>query len=366
MKTQLLCPPYRPSVDSATWKPTFRPDWRFLSFLSPQKKGLHLFCMVISVIMGSGGVLSYPAYADRPWQDAPQQAHLISDHILNGAVMPIITALPDGTVYSLSPAGVPQRIDPETGTLYPLTGLPAFSILNATNQGLWGISKEEEPALINIAPNGSIRNHVALGNTVRPGSHFSALQVSKDIAFIADEGVPALIIIDLATGKTQRVIEANPSLIAHRPIERGGIALSAPDGRTRSGGNIRFLVVNHTGDWLFYQAPPGPLYRIGTDLLTDPAMSPAQQIEGMAKWRDTPSLGGLGIWSDDSLYMVDIAHGDILKFGEDRLPWRLFHDPALFWAQDMALLPRNAQAPLSMIILVEKDGKNHLLTYGLP
>lgn len=314
-----------------------------------------------------------PAHADRPWQNAPVAARFLSDHPLSAPVSSSLTALPDGTLYSLAPNGTLQRIDLVDGQLYPLKDLPPLTALTTTNQGLWGVTTGPAFSLISITPtSGTIVNRYAISSAAHPESRFSALQVTDQSAYLVDDTNPAFVVLDLKNNRARRLLEGSPSLSAHQPLRRGGKAVTTAEGTLRSGGNVRFMVLDHTQQWLFYQTPTGPLYRLSTSLLNDPSVSPIEQLEGMTNWRRTPSLGGLTISKDDTLYLIDVDHGDLLAFGADRIPLRLLHDDRLTHAHDIALLPRSSRAPARLAVLLEEDAPSsstnpsHIAEIGLP
>lgn len=313
------------------------------------------------------------AQADRPWRDAPVPVRLLADHTLSAPVESAMTALPDGTLYSLDTNGILQRIDLVDGRLYPMEGTPSLTTITANTQGLWGITRQPKFELLNISPNsGSLINTVSLDTVAHSNSYFVALQIARDKAYFADDTNPALITVDLNTDFARRLLEGAPSLSAHAPLRRAGKTVTTPDGILRTGGNIQFIALDHTKNWLFYQTPTGPLYRIATSLLIDETVSPAELIEGMANWRRTPSLGGLTITAEDVIYMVDIDHGDLLAFGADRIPLRLLHDDRLTQAHNITLLPKNSKADARLAVLLQQENKNgsiiasHIVEIGLP
>lgn len=324
--------------------------------------------------------LSPPAQADRPWKDAAIPAQIVSEQAVSRPLAPALTSLPDGSPFALSTAGKLYRLDPVDGRLGPLMDeLPPITAFTATAQGLWAVTQAPKPALLNIAPDtGVILDHIGLGEALVIGSHISALQVTDTKAFLIDEGAPAFVVIDLKSGQAQRLLEGVPSLMGHSALMRHGQPVTTAAGQPETGGNVRFLLLDRSREWLFYQTPTGPLYRIGTGILTDTSLGPAERIEAMTNWRRTPSLGGLAIDRNDTLYMVDIDHGDLLSFGADRLPWRLMHDDRLYGAQAATLL-KGREGPLRRLaVLVAPrpstggaspaggDKHQHLLEITLP
>lgn len=321
-----------------------------------------------------------PARADRPWKDAETPAQIVSEHDLSQPLAAVLTSLPDGSPFALGNTGRLYRLDPVDGRLGTLMDeLPPITALTATAQGLWAVTQAPRPALLNIAPDtGVILNHIGFSDALAVGSHISALQVTDSTAFLVDDGVPAFVVIDLKSGKAQRLLEGVPSLSGHAPLIRHGHPVTTAEGQPRTAGNVHFLLLDRSKDWLFYQTATGPLYRIGTGILTDTSLGPAERIEAMTNWRRTPSLGGLTIDRNDTLYMIDIDHGDLLSFGADRLPWRLMHDDRLYNAQAITLLKGRAGPQRRLAVLLSPspsgsgttpaavDNHQHLLEITLP
>lgn len=316
--------------------------------------------------------LSPPAQADRPWKDAEKPAQIINEYDLNQPLAPTLTSLPDGSPFALSTTGKLYRLDPVDGRLTPLTDeLPPITAVTATAQGLWAVTQAPKPALLNIAPDtGVILDHTSIGKVLAVGSHISTLQVTDTKAFLVDDGAPAFVVIDLKSGQAQRLLEGVPSLSGHAALMRHGQPVTTAEGREETGGNVHFLMMDRKQEWLFYQTPTGPLYRIGTSILTDASLGPAERIEAMTNWRRTPSLGGMTMDRNDTLYMIDIDHGDLLSFGADRLPWRLMHDDRLYEAQALTLLKgrEGPQRRLAVLVAPAPGGNKHqrLLEITLP
>ncbi|MCX5615543.1 hypothetical protein NQF87_00900 [Bombella sp. TMW 2.2559] len=331
-------------------------------------------CLASAFILSAALLgLSPPAQADRPWKDAEKPAQIVSDHELHQPLAPALTSLPDGSPFTLGATGKLYRLDPVDGRLSPLMDeLPPITAFTATAQGLWAVTQAPKPELLNIAPDtGVILDHTSIGDALAVGSHISALQVTDGKAFLIDDGVPAFVVIDLKSRQVQRLLESVPSLMAHSALMRHGSPVTTAAGQPETGGNVRFLLLDRGRNWLFYQTPTGPLYRIGTSILTDPSLGPAERIEAMTNWRRTPSLGGLAIDRNDTLYMVDIDHGDLLSFGADRLPWRLMHDDRLYDAQAITLLkgregPQRRLAVLTAPASAGKGEHQRLLEITLP
>jgi hypothetical protein len=85
-------------------------------------------------------------------------------------------------------------------------------------------------------------------------------------AYLTDAGVPALIVLDIASGETRRVLENDISTKGNMPV--------SAEGRLLRGGEGGFqhiyadqLEVSPEAMWLYYQSCDGGMYRIETKYL---------------------------------------------------------------------------------------------------
>lgn len=305
-----------------------------------------------------------PARADHPWQDAPAPASITADAALPGLQPSILLTGANGTYLALDTEGHPVRIT-SANTTSPLPGpnLPTERLVALTLSGgtLWGLTAGDQPTLIRMSMDGSVQSRIPLSGAAISGSNLVALQVHDTHAYLADEGKPALVVANLQTGKATRFLPFDPSLTGRHPLLRAGQPQMGPDGRPMAGGNVRFLMLDAKGQWLFYQPACGPMSRIDTALLTDTDFTPVEQLDGITEWRTTPSLGGAALTPDDTFYLSDITVGSILKFGSDRIPLRILKDPRLFHAGAPSI-PDGHQ----MAVLVTEDNATHILRIALP
>lgn len=305
-----------------------------------------------------------PARADHPWQDAPVPASVTVDAAVPGIQPTTLLAGENGIYFALDTAGHPVRID-ASNTVSPLHGpsLPTEPLLALTRSGtdLWGLTAGISPTLIRMSPDGTVQSRVALSGAAVTGSNLIALQVHDTHAYLADEGKPALVVANLQTGKATRFLPFDPSLTGRHPLLRAGQPQMGPDGHPMAGGNVRFLMLDAKGQWLFYQPACGPMSRIETALLTDTTFTAVEQLDGITEWRTTPSLGGATLTPDDTFYLSDITVGSILKFGSDRIPLRILRDQRLFDAGAPAVSDSH-----QMAVLATEDGTTHILRIALP
>lgn len=87
-------------------------------------------------------------------------------------------------------------------------------------------------------------------------------------AYLSDAGVPALIVLDLATGEARRFLEIDISTTGSMPVSAEENLVHA------SGGGLAYVYadqmeVSPDAKWLYYQPPSGGMYRIKTRYLDD-------------------------------------------------------------------------------------------------
>ncbi|CAI9121191.1 L-dopachrome tautomerase-related protein [Brytella acorum] len=171
-----------------------------------------------------------------------------------------------------------------------------------------------------------------------PGSRFAALVIHGNFAYLADEGHAALAVLNLHDGKGKRFIEDDPSVRGRQAMVVAGKPVLDANGHAIAR-DVSLLALTHDGKWLFYQPPCGPLYRLSTELLTDPSYGPVEQLDGIVKWRETPTLGGMTTSANDTLYMTDVASAQLLSFSSARIPLWLLRDPRLAQAAVPTVTP---------------------------
>ncbi|WP_051543148.1 SMP-30/gluconolactonase/LRE family protein [Acetobacter papayae] len=226
--------------------------------------------------------------------------------------------------------------------------------LTRTAQGtLWvldsGVPQREQPPkaaprLLEIDPtnNAVVRSVPIQADALQPGSILSGVAVHEHTAYVPDSGVGAILVVDLDTGISRRFLDRHPALTATRPIMTPQGPLHHPNGGLVAM-DASMIAVSPDGSWIVVQPPGGYLSRIDTGIFNDPHITPAAFEESVTQWFKTPSLGGLVIDSDGTLYWSDITTGSIQSYTTGRIPRRLITDDRLRWPTTPGL-----------------DGKGHL------
>lgn len=168
------------------------------------------------------------------------------------------------------------------------------------------------------------------------------------IADPADGISSALIVVDIQTGLTRRVLERDRSVqmdpgvalkINGQPIE-----VRRPDGVIATPlTGVYPIAVDRKGEWLYYGPRNGAsLFKIKTELLTDPAILPhvlTSQVTGVSP---KPICDSMTIDSRGRIYFGDISRGsiDYVAPEENFLNLRLLvEDPRIMWPGGLAIGP---------------------------
>lgn len=178
-----------------------------------------------------------------------------------------------------------------------------------------------------------------------------ALDPAGRYIFIADPAdgfSSAIIVVDIQTGLTRRVLErdrsvqmdpAIPLLIDGMPVE-----VRRPDGVIATPlTGVSPIAVDRKGEWLYYGPRNGAsLFKIKTELITDPAILPhvlTSQVTGVSP---KPICDSMVIDSKGRIYFGDITRGsiDYVAPEENFLNLRLLAiDPRITWPGGLTIGP---------------------------
>ena len=300
-----------------------------------------------------------PAQAahERPWLADTDAARIARTINLPGkALWRQALPLADGSVILLREPGTDDnapflaRLAPDASTTTPLlpvwsdtadktrgsAGFAPSALACDENGALWMIDRatsEFPPRLIHLDPvSGKVLSEQNLPpEGITKTTAFTALAVHAQTAYLADEGGVALTMINMARHQATRFFAGYPTSRGHLPLSIDHHAVMGADGHPLTR-DIAYLALETNGKWLYEQAPTGPIYRLSTDLLTDPSVTPSEQMEGVTQWRGTPTVGGMTLDDKATLYLTDTDNGRLLSFDTARHPHILLIAPQLVQA----------------------------------
>ena len=154
----------------------------------------------------------------------------------------------------------------------------------------------------------------------RPGSLHNDLAVDRvnEALYIADIGGdkgPAVVVVDLKTGQSRRLLEGHPSVLAEdlsMVIEGREVTLGAGPEKKPARVGINPITIDPTNTWVYYGAMHGDdIWRIRTRDLLDTSLSPEDLGKRVERFGQKPVSDGISIDGGGYLYITDVVQNAI-------------------------------------------------------
>ncbi len=166
------------------------------------------------------------------------------------------------------------------------------------------------------------------------------VDVARDVAYITDSGLGAIIVLDLRTGKARRVLERHKATKAEPRFELeigdGVWVIEGEPPRIHADG----LAISPDGVHLYFQALTGKtLYRVPTAALRDEGLPPNVLAAQVAEVAKVGASDGIEFGPDDRLWLTSLEHDAIRGWDETRGVQTIVKDERLVWPDSMAVGP---------------------------
>lgn len=161
---------------------------------------------------------------------------------------------------------------------------------------------------IDLVENRVVRSYPFSAEVAQPGSYIDDVRFQGNHAFLTDAGNAGIIVVDLLSGKSRRVLDGHPSVSAQegREIVLNGKTVKAPGGAPLRV-NADPLEVSPDGMWLYFGALTGPWSKVRIADLVAPALSPEQLADRVEPFADLPPTGGTVMDAKGNLYFSELA-----------------------------------------------------------
>lgn len=213
-------------------------------------------------------------------------------------------------------------------------------VLDPANPGFQGVVPDGAKLVEIDAETGGVVQVIAFDGRVAPlGSYLNDVRIDLEnrAAYITDSGAGALVVVDLATGESRRLLDDHPSTAAEDIIlSFAGEQWLLPDGSAPQV-HADGIAYDRDRDLVYYQALTGrTLYRIRAAALREPWLDDkalADLVETVAE--SGPSDGLL--WDGaDGIFISAIEDDAVKHWTPERGVETLIADPRIAWPDSFA------------------------------
>jgi sugar lactone lactonase YvrE len=167
------------------------------------------------------------------------------------------------------------------------------------------------------------------------------IDTRRQVAYMTDSGLGAIVVLDLRTGNARRVLETSPSVKAENVKvmidgKRWGVLSDGSVRKVHSDG----IALDKTGDYLYYQALTGKtLYRVATKELRNEKLAAKDLNAKVEKVATTCPADGIEFGADGKLYITSIEDSSIKSMnvnGANKELTTVIKDKQLVWPDSLA------------------------------
>jgi len=274
----------------------------------------------------------------------------------DGHVWSVAELKPDGSV-SPYPDQVWNRFDARLGLSPAAQFVCVQSVYIDAADRLW-VLDPASPKLAGVIPGGAklvqfdlttdqAVRVIAFDDSIAPKPSYLndvRVDVARDVAYITDSGLGAIVVVDLKTGQSRRVLADDPRtkaedivpIIEGRELRFSGGPNAGRVPQIHSDG----IALSTDGDWLYWQALTGrTLYRVPTNVLRNPASSDARIAAAVKSLGPSVMTDGMEIDSRGTLYFTALEKGAIMTRTPDGVMQTVASDPRIIWPDSFAFGP---------------------------
>lgn len=218
-------------------------------------------------------------------------------------------------------------------------------ILDAASPGLSGVVAGGAKLIEVDIDNGRVMQTILFDETVAPSRAYLndvRVDTGRDVAYITDSGLGALVVVDLETGESRRL------LTGHASTKSEDIVLTIEGKEWRPGGmaprvHADGLALDRDGEFLYYHALTGrTLYRIEARWLRDATFGEYTHGTKVESLYETCAADGMAIGPEGYLYLTAIEDNAIKLFLSLGKLETVVEDPRLRWPDSIAFGPDGA------------------------
>lgn len=174
-----------------------------------------------------------------------------------------------------------------------------------------------------------------------------AVDTRRNHVFISDPAGgrnAALIVVNLDSGTTRRVLEGHSSVIPENVdlvIDQVAVQIKDKSGKlVRPHIGVNPITEDLNNEWVYFGPMHGhSLYRIKADDLANDKLDEKTLASRVQRYSDKPISDGMTIDKDNNIYLGDLAANAIGIISTDRQYRRLAESPELSWVDSLSFGP---------------------------
>ena len=205
-------------------------------------------------------------------------------------------------------------------------GMQAVLGIRADVNGIvWMLDNGSDPKKIVAwdTTKNALHRVITLDSEVAPPGSFPndlAIDLNNGVIYIADiggTGLPALIIVDLNSGKARRILEGTPPVMpeddAEMVVDGKAVRLKGEDGEIKVARiGINPITIDPQSDFVYFGAMHGhTLYRVQPRYLLDQLLDEKALLERIKVFAKKPVSDGISIDNAGNIYVTDVSENAI-------------------------------------------------------
>ncbi len=168
-------------------------------------------------------------------------------------------------------------------------------------------------------------------------------------AFISEFGTGAIIVLDLKTGMSHRVLDQHYSTKSHPDV----VSYFLGEKFSTAALQVNDIELTQDNSYLLYQPTGGPiLYRIKTSDLINEDLSEREMSERVEVFSKSTTVGGVTIDEKDNLYLGAVEYNSIIKIDKKGKTTTLITDDNLLWPDAMSIYDKYLYIPCPQLRLL--------------
>jgi sugar lactone lactonase YvrE len=175
----------------------------------------------------------------------------------------------------------------------------------------------------------------------RTGLNDVRIDTKRQLAYISDPVLAAIVVLDLRTGKSRVVLQGHKSTVTEPGFV---LRLDGKEVKDKSGkpfsSNVNGIALTHDFKYFYYRAiNQTKLYRIAVEYLANPALTNAELASHVETVGETGVSHGMLADAAGNIYLSDSPNYAIRRVTPAGRFETLVHDPRLSWPDTFALGP---------------------------